>query len=197
MDNLDASKEEPIPVKPTALLESKHDVEIELADDSDRAKLLSATTFEAIISNPDILKGVYAMGYQKPSKIQGTAVPLLFSTPYKNFIGQSQSGSGKTGAFSLTILSRIDKSIGQTQALVLAPTRELANQIIGVIKQMSQFSGISSVLAVKDSVPRGGTLSDHIVVGTPGTVQDLLRRKAILADQIRIFVIDEADVCVT
>ncbi|KAI3660300.1 hypothetical protein MP638_001737 [Amoeboaphelidium occidentale] len=194
MDNLDASKEEPIPVKPTALLESKHDVEIELADDSDRAKLLSATTFEAIISNPDILKGVYAMGYQKPSKIQGTAVPLLLSTPYKNFIGQSQSGSGKTGAFSLTILSRIDKSIGQTQALVLAPTRELANQIISVIKQMSQFSGISSVLAVKDSVPRGGTLSDHIVVGTPGTVQDLLRRKAILADQIRIFVIDEADV---
>ncbi len=77
---------------------------------------------------------------------------------------------------------------------MLAPTRELANQILDVVKQMSQFSKISSTLAIKDSLPRGQTLSDHVVVGTPGTVQDLLRRRAVKADNVSIMVIDEADV---
>ena len=94
----------------------------------------------------------------------------------------------------LASLSRVQPSQNETQAILLAPTRELANQILSVIKQMSQFTGITSTLAIKESLPRGQSLGDHVIVGTPGTVQDLLRRRAIKPDHVAVLVIDEADV---
>jgi ATP-dependent RNA helicase DDX19/DBP5 len=122
-----------------------------------------------------------------------TIIPSL-NDRYRNFIGQSQSGTGKTGAFTLAALSRVDPALRQAQVIVLAPTRELAHQILGVVRAMAQFTGITATEALKDSVPRGQTLADQVVVGTPGTVQDLIRKRSIPADKVCMFIIDEADV---
>lgn len=108
-------------------------------------------------------------------------------------IGQSQSGTGKTAAFVLTMLSRINYERQVVQAICLAPTRELARQIVDVVKEMGKFTPVKVTLAVKDGVQKGEKLSDHIVVGTPGTVLDLLRRRALDAKNVNVFVLDEAD----
>ena len=108
-------------------------------------------------------------------------------------IGQSQSGTGKTAAFVLTMLSRINYERQVVQAICLAPTRELARQIVDVVKEMGKFTPVKVTLAVKEGVAKGEKLSDHIVVGTPGTVLDLLRRRALDAKNVNVFVLDEAD----
>ena len=108
-------------------------------------------------------------------------------------IGQSQSGTGKTAAFVLTMLSRIAYEKNVVQAICLAPTRELARQIVDVVKEMGKFTPVKVTLAVKDAVQRGEQLKDHIIVGTPGTVMDLLRRRAIDPRTVNVFVLDEAD----
>ncbi|KAI3643036.1 hypothetical protein MP228_001223 [Amoeboaphelidium protococcarum] len=180
------------PEKVKDLLEvPTEEVQVKLADPTQH--LLSASTFESMNLPPPLLKGLYAMGYQKPSKIQEKALPLLLTTPFRNFIGQSQSGTGKTAAFTLALLCRVNPSVQKAQGIILAPTRELANQILSVVKAMSQFTQISSILATKDSITPGQTVNDHIVVGTPGTLQDLLRKRIIQADAIQVFIIDEAD----
>lgn len=90
------------------------------------------------------------MGFNAPSKIQEKALPLLLAEPYQNMIAQSQSGTGKTAAFVLTMLSRVNVNERFPQALCLAPTFELAHQIGEVCDQMSKFmSGIKIILAVK------------------------------------------------
>lgn len=108
-------------------------------------------------------------------------------------IGQSQSGTGKTAAFVLTMLSRIAFERDVVQAICLAPTRELARQIVDVVKEMGKFTPVKVSLAIKDAVKKGELLRDHVVVGTPGTVMDLLRRKALDARFVNVFVLDEAD----
>ena len=108
-------------------------------------------------------------------------------------IGQSQSGTGKTAAFVLTMLSRINYDKKAVQAVCLAPTRELARQIVDVIKEMGKFTPVKVTLAIKDGLQKGEVIRDHIVVGTPGTVMDLLRRRAMDAKTVNVFVLDEAD----
>ena len=108
-------------------------------------------------------------------------------------IGQSQSGTGKTAAFVLTMLSRINYDRDVAQAVCLAPTRELARQIVDVVKEMGKFTPVKVSLAIKDGVKRGEQLKDHIVVGTPGTVMDLLKRRSLDARHVNVFVLDEAD----
>ena len=108
-------------------------------------------------------------------------------------IGQSQSGTGKTAAFVLTMLSRIDYNREAVQSICLAPTRELARQIVDVVKEMGKFTPVKVTLAVKEGVARGEQLKDHVVVGTPGTVMDLLRRRSLDARNVNVFVLDEAD----
>jgi len=108
-------------------------------------------------------------------------------------IGQSQSGTGKTAAFVLTMLSRIDYDREVAQAVCLAPTRELARQIVDVVREMGKFTPVKVTLAVKEGVQRGEQLKDHVVVGTPGTVMDLLRRRSLDARNVNVFVLDEAD----
>lgn len=170
---------------------------VHLADRT-AAVMLAASTFEELNMPADVLKGVYAQGFLKPSKIQARAIPLLLSQPYRNFIGQSQSGTGKSAAFVLSILARVDLSLKTAQAIVLAPTRELANQILTVVDAMTRFTEIKSTLALKEGIHGVGKssepITEHIIIGTPGTVQDLLRRKKIDPSHIKMFVIDEADV---
>ena len=109
-------------------------------------------------------------------------------------IGQSQSGTGKTAAFVLTMLSRIDFSKDKPQALCLAPSRELARQIMSVIGTMGKFTPVQTEYAIKDHLPRDATkVTAHIIVGTPGTMMDLIRRKVIDVSEVKVFVLDEAD----
>jgi ATP-dependent RNA helicase DDX19/DBP5 len=156
--------------------------------------LFSVKSFEELGLPDALLKGISAMNFKKPSKIQERALPLLLKNPPTNFIGQSQSGTGKTAAFTLNILSRMDLTTENPQALVLAPSRELARQIMGVISTMGQFmTGLVVAPAIPDQTKRGQKIQGQVVVGTPGTVMDLLRRRALDPSQMKVLVLDEAD----
>jgi ATP-dependent RNA helicase DDX19/DBP5 len=150
-------------------------------------------------SNENILKGITNMNFRRPSKVQEKTLPLLMRNPPHNLIGQSQSGTGKTAAFVLNILARIDLSSEQAcatpQALVLAPSRELARQIVGVFKLMGAFlPGLRVEAAVPvDQSMRARKIEAAVVVGTPGTVMDMIRKRSMNASKIQILVLDEAD----
>ena len=139
------------------------------------------------------------MRFQRPSKIQEKALPLLLANPPTNLIGQSQSGTGKTAAFVLNMLTRLDLSTPEMQrspqALCLAPTRELARQIIGVIQVMGQFvEGITVAGSIKlDPSMRNQRVESSIVVGTPGTTLDMIKRRQLDPMKIKVLVLDEAD----
>ena len=152
------------------MVKSEYEVKVKLADlqGNPDSPLYSIKSFEELGLAPELLKGLYAMKFQKPSKIQERALPLLLNDPPRNMIAQSQSGTGKTAAFSLTMLSRVDPTIQQTQAICLAPARELARQTLEVIQEMGKFTKISSQLIVPDSFEKKKSITAQIVVGTPG-----------------------------
>ncbi|KAJ3886880.1 DEAD-domain-containing protein [Lentinula edodes] len=180
----------------TDLINSTFEVSVTLADQQadSSSPLYSVKTFEELGLHQDLLKGIYDMGFSKPSKIQERALPLLLSNPPTNMIGQSQSGTGKTAAFVLTMLSRVDFNLNKPQALCLAPSRELARQIMSVVIAMGKFTSVQTEYAIKENLPRNATrITAQIIVGTPGTMIDLLRRKVIDASGVRVFVLDEAD----
>lgn len=139
------------------------------------------------------------MNFRKPSKVQEKTLPLLILDPPTNLIGQSQSGTGKTAAFVLNILHRIDLSSEQAQktpqALVLAPSRELARQIQGVVKLMGTFvEGLIVEAAIPtEASQRARKVEASIVVGTPGTVMDMIRKRTMDARNFKVLVLDEAD----
>jgi len=178
------------------LAEPEYDVEVALADlqADPNNPLFSVKEFKQLDLSESLLKGLSMMNFYKPSKIQERALPLLMSNPPQNLIGQSQSGTGKTAAFVLNILSRINIQTNQPQALVIAPSRELARQILGVIMTMGQFmEGLVVTPAIPDPSKKGQRLTGHVIVGTPGTVIDLLRRRALESRGLQIIVLDEAD----
>lgn len=109
-------------------------------------------------------------------------------------IAQSQSGTGKTAAFVLTTLSRIIISNQNPQALILAPSRELARQIEGVVKTIGAFvDGLIVQAAVPGSIEREKAVEAHVVVGTPGTVLDLIKRRRFNVREMKVLTLDEAD----
>ncbi|KAF1343707.1 P-loop containing nucleoside triphosphate hydrolase protein [Delphinella strobiligena] len=180
----------------TGLLEPEFDVNVTLSDQQANPNdpLYSIKSFGDLDLSEALQKGIATLSFNKPSKIQERALPLLLKDPPQNLIGQSQSGTGKTAAFVLNILSRIDVSRKQAQALVLAPSRELARQICGVVQIMGQhMEGLETYQAVPDPSMRGKEVHGHVIVGTPGTVVDLIRRKQLKAQGIRCLVLDEAD----
>ncbi|KAF2774225.1 DEAD-domain-containing protein [Teratosphaeria nubilosa] len=182
----------------SGLDEPEFDVNVKLADlqDDPNNPLYSAQTFEQLSLRTELQRGLAVMGFTKPSKIQERALPLLLKNPPMNLIGQSQSGTGKTAAFVLNILSRIDVANKAPQALVLAPTRELAKQIAGVANVMGAFLeplGLKIAEAVPQAVPRGASLEGQVVVGTPGTVTDMIKRRTFNVSQIKVLTLDEAD----
>jgi ATP-dependent RNA helicase DDX19/DBP5 len=179
------------------LIESNFDVEVKLSDlqNDTESPLYSVTSFEQLGLPKEIHDGLLAMNYKKPSKIQEKALPLMLANPPQNMIAQSQSGTGKTGAFVLAVLSRIDLTKPtQPQALVLAPSRELARQIQTVIKSIGQFcTDLVVEAAIPGNVSRETGVKASAVVGTPGTVMDLIRRRQFDVSQLKLLVIDEAD----
>jgi len=125
--------------------------------------------------------------------IQKAAIPSILKGP--DVIAQAQSGTGKTATFAISILQQIDTSLHACQALVLAPTRELAQQIQKVIVALGDYMSIDCRLCIGGtSITDSGDLgTSQVVVGTPGRVYDMLNRKILTSDHIKMFVLDEAD----
>ena len=119
------------------LVQSNQELEVQQRDPT--SPLYSVKSFEELRLRKELLKGIYAMGFNRPSKIQETALPLLLANPPENMIAQSQSGTGKTAAFVLTMLSRIKTDNLNPQCLCLSPTYELALQTGKVIESMGKF----------------------------------------------------------
>lgn len=179
------------------LQENSYDVEVQLSDlqkDTENP-LGSAHTFEELGLPSEVLRALSALRFSKPSKVQEKALPLMLANPPQNMIAQSQSGTGKTAAFVTTVLARVDHSNPtQPQALLLAPSRELARQIQSVVGSIGQFlADLSVAAAIPGSIPKDGRVDKSVVVGTPGTVMDLIRRRQFDVSQLRVLVIDEAD----
>lgn len=176
------------------LVSSKNDVEISRNDPN--SPLYSVKSFEELSLPENLLKGLYNMGFRKPSKIQETVLPLLLSNPPSNIIAQSQSGTGKTAAFLLASLCRVDESLAQPQVLILSPTFELANQTAEVARQMAQFTNIKIRNVVRGAEQPTG-VPEQVLVATPGKLLDwALRFRHFDIKSIRVFVLDEADVMI-
>jgi len=153
-------------------------------------------TFESLWLSPEILKSISEKWYKNPSPIQAGVIPLALNTD-KDIVGQAQTGSWKTAAFWLPILDRIDKKSNKLQALILTPTRELAIQIAEELKSFSTNTNVNIVLLYwwqnirsEMSALRTGP---QIVVWTPGRVTDHLNKERLILDDIKYFVLDEAD----
>ncbi|CAG8434198.1 6082_t:CDS:2 [Scutellospora calospora] len=143
----------------------------------------------------ELLRGIYAYGFEKPSTIQQRAIlPVIKG---HDVIAQAQSGTGKTATFSISILQKLDMSINQCQALVLAPTRELAQQIQKVVIALGDFMNVECNASIGGTNVREGIkkleAGAQVVVGTPGRVFDMINRRALKTDHIKMFVLDEAD----
>ncbi|XP_077444430.1 eukaryotic initiation factor 4A-I-like [Stigmatopora argus] len=153
-------------------------------------------SFDDMNLREDLLRGIYAYGFEKPSAIQQRAI--LPCIKGYDVIAQAQSGTGKTATFAISILQQIDVTLKGTQALVLAPTRELAQQIQKVVLSLGDYMGASCHACIggtdiRSEVQKLQCESPHIVVGTPGRVFDMLSRRNISSKFIKMFVLDEAD----
>ncbi len=155
-----------------------------------------AATFSSLGLSEPILKAIAEVGYEAPTPIQEKTIPPMLAG--RDLIGQAQTGTGKTAAFAIPILERIDLALPEVQALVLAPTRELAIQVAEAIHTYSRYAGRVGVLPVYGGQPIQLQLKRlgrgvHVVVGTPGRVMDHLRRGTLRLDAVRVVVLDEAD----
>lgn len=151
--------------------------------------------FDDMLLREELLRGIYAYGFEKPSAIQQRAiVPCIKG---HDVIAQAQSGTGKTATFSIAILQQIDTKLRNCQALVLAPTRELAQQIQKVVMALGDYMGAQCHACIGGTSVREDMrkLDDgvHVVVGTPGRVFDMISRKVLRTYDIKMFVLDEAD----
>ncbi|OXB64379.1 UNVERIFIED_CONTAM: hypothetical protein H355_002277 [Colinus virginianus] len=180
------------------LVDTTNQVEVLQRDPT--SPLYSVKSFEELHLKPQLLQGVYAMGFNRPSKIQENALPMMLAEPSpQNLIAQSQSGTGKTAAFVLAMLSRVEPGNKHPQCLCLSPTYELALQTGKVIEQMGKFyPELKLAYAVRgNKLERGQKISEQIVIGTPGTVLDWCSKlKFIDPKKIKVFVLDEADVMI-
>lgn len=151
--------------------------------------------FDNMDLKSDLLRGVYAYGFERPSAIQQRAIMPIITG--RDCIAQAQSGTGKTATFSVSILQRIDTSVKKTQALILAPTRELAQQIQKVVVALGDYLNVDCHACVGGTAVREdmAKLNDgpHVVVGTPGRVFDMINRGALKTEGVKMFCLDEAD----
>uniref|UniRef100_A0A673XLX0 RNA helicase n=1 Tax=Salmo trutta TaxID=8032 RepID=A0A673XLX0_SALTR len=173
--------------------------QVEVLQRDPNSPLYSVKSFEELRLKPQLLQGVYAMGFNRPSKIQENALPMMLAEPPQNLIAQSQSGTGKTAAFVLAMLSHVDPNNKFPQALCVSPTYELALQTGKVIEQMGKhYSEVKLVYAIRgNKLQRGTQLQEQVVIGTPGTMLDwCLKFKFIDPKKIKVFVLDEADVMI-
>jgi ATP-independent RNA helicase DbpA len=156
-----------------------------------------ADEFSDLPLDPKLLLGLDALGHVRMTPIQARSLPTLLAG--QDLIAQAPTGSGKTAAFGLALLSRIDLGLIRAQALVLCPTRELADQVAKHIRKLGTGMPNLKLLTLTGGVALGPQLASleqhppHVVVGTPGRVQELLRKKALDLRGVRTLVLDEGD----
>lgn len=151
--------------------------------------------FDKMQLKESLLRGIYGYGFERPSIIQSKSIPLIING--KDIIAQSQSGTGKTGAFCIGTIQRIDEQKNGCQAIIIAHTRELAQQIFDVCKQLSIYTKITTILCIGGIDIKQTKINSInapiIVVGTPGRIIDLIRRQYISTKLLQLLVCDEAD----
>jgi translation initiation factor 4A len=163
----------------------------------DETPITIYNTWDELDLNPDLLRSIYGHGFEKPSPIQSKGIAPIKEG--RDIIAQAQSGTGKTGCFTVGALSRINISENSSQVLIMAPTHELAQQITSVIDSLSSMM---SGIRIKTII--GGSSIDedatemrenppHIIVGCPGRVYDMIRRRHINATKLKLVILDEAD----
>lgn len=156
------------------------------------------STFKDFDLAPNITKALSTLGFEKPTEIQSKAIPMLLTPKKVDFHGQAQTGTGKTLAFGIPLIHTIDETNKHVQALIVAPTRELVVQICQSLRSVAQFTNISI-----ESIYGGVSMEEqmrslkrgiNIVVGTPGRLNDHLRRKSLSLQNLKTLVLDEADI---
>ena len=152
--------------------------------------------FEDLDINQNIKKAIAEMGFEEPSPIQAKSIPVILEG--KDVIGQAQTGTGKTAAFSIPILEKIDPNDRSLQAIVLCPTRELAIQVSQEIRKLAKYMQGIKTLPIYGGQPidrqikalKGGV---QVIIGTPGRTIDHIKRKTIKPGNVKMVVLDEAD----
>ena len=155
-------------------------------------------TFEETGLRPEILRALSEIGFTQPTPIQEKMIPLLLDDDAGDMVALAQTGTGKTAAFGLPLLNHTEATVPFVQTLVLCPTRELCNQIAGDLASFSKYHKGVRVVAVYggadiDKQIRGLKRGAQVVVGTPGRVHDLIRRRILKVDDVNHLVLDEAD----
>lgn len=154
------------------------------------------TSFDTLPLKPALLASVEALGYPAMTPVQAQSLPPMLAG--RDVIAQAQTGSGKTAAFGLSLLQSIDVDLIRLQALVLCPTRELADQVSKAIRRLAANIPNVKLLTLCGGMPLGPQLASlthdpHIVVGTPGRVQEHLKRQSLHGGGVKVLVLDEAD----
>ena len=160
------------------------------------SKQTDVDPFKALGLREDVYKAIKGFGYETPTAIQKETVSVILEG--RDVIGQAETGSGKTAAFAWPLLSQIDLKVKNPQILVLAPTRELALQVTAAFEKYgSSMKGLKCVTVYGgqsyDTQFRSLDRGVHVVVGTPGRIMDHINRKTLKLDQVKTFVLDEAD----
>ena len=176
--------------------EDDEDEDDEDEDDEDEDDEDEGPSFDDLDLSDDVVRAVKKVGFETPSPIQAATIPILAQG--QDVVGLAQTGTGKTAAFALPILSRLDRSQKKPQALVLSPTRELALQVADAFQEFADHLGGVHVLPIYGGQSYGIQLSGlrrgaHIVVGTPGRVIDHLERGSLDLSELKYLVLDEAD----
>ncbi|WP_370060177.1 DEAD/DEAH box helicase, partial [Neptunomonas phycophila] len=157
---------------------------------------MSSADFESLGLSAPVLKAVKQLGYEQPSPVQAQSIPILLKG--NNLLGTAQTGTGKTAAFALPFLSKIDEKQRSPQILVLTPTRELAIQVAEAFQSYAKYMKGFNVLPIYGGADIGSQLRSlkrgvQVVVGTPGLMLDHLRRRSLDLSQIKGLILDEAD----
>jgi translation initiation factor 4A len=153
-------------------------------------------SWDELETDNNILRGIYAYGFENPSEIQKKAIKAICSG--KDVVAQAQSGTGKTAAFSIGVLNKLDVSKNKTQAIIISPTKELTNQTAKVIRSLgSMVEGLRiQELFGKCDIDEGNSFNrvvPHVICGCPGKIFDMMYRNKISISHIGIVVLDEAD----
>jgi len=157
---------------------------------------VSDASFESTGLSPELTANLSTLGYHTMTPIQAMSLPAILSG--KDVIGQGKTGSGKTAAFGLGLLQKLDVKLFKTQSLVLCPTRELADQVASELRRLARATHNVKILTLCGGVPIGPQIGSlergaHIVVGTPGRIDDHLRKKTLRLGSVTTLVLDEAD----
>ncbi|MFC3717379.1 ATP-dependent RNA helicase DbpA [Luteimonas soli] len=158
--------------------------------------MTSATRFSDLPLSPALMPGLEALGYSELTPIQAQGLPAVLER--RDVIAQAPTGSGKTAAFGLGVLQAIDAETVRTQALVLCPTRELADQVGKQLRKLATGIPNLKLSVLCGGIPLGPQLASlehapHVVVGTPGRIQELAAKKSLQLSAVRTLVLDEAD----